>query len=130
MPSRRKEIRTNIATALNAIAAVDGRVYPSRVYPVETLPAIAIYVPGDAVNENSRTIDGEFKRFYECVVEIMVKQSTDFDDTFDDIADEVEDIVTQVSLPGLCIKYESTEIEYSGESEKPTAVGKILFMLI
>lgn len=129
MASRRKEIRTAIASALSAITAVGGRVYPSRVYPVDTLPAIGVYTPSDAVEEDSRTMGGGFNRAYTCAIEVMVKQTAEFDDTFDDIADEVEGIILALSFTGMCVQYTSTDIEYSGESEQPTAVGIITFTL-
>lgn len=129
MASRRKEIRTAIASALSAITAVGGRVYPSRVYPVETLPAIGVYTPSDAADDDSRTMGGGFDRVYTLAIEVMVKQTATFDDTFDDIADEVEDIVLALSFTGMCLQYISTDIEFSGESEQPTAVGIITFTL-
>ena len=101
----RQQIREQFGTTLNNLTTTGTRVHESRVYPLETLPALVIYTKSET--------------------------SSNFDDTIDTISKEVEEaIAADRTLGGLAkdCYLESTEIEFNAEGEKPLGYVSLTFL--
>jgi hypothetical protein len=94
MPTHpRQAIRHAVVAQLLGQTAAGSRVYPDRRVPFQRveLPALAVYVPTESVELQSRaTAPRELDRRAQVVVEALVQQAESVDDALDAIALEVE----------------------------------------
>lgn len=95
MPTHpRQVIRHAVVAQLTGKTAAGARVYPDRrvAFQRVELPALAVYVPTEAVDIQSRaTAPRELDRRAQVVVEALVQQAEGVDDALDALALEVED---------------------------------------
>jgi len=127
----RQQIREKFGTTLTGLTTTGSRVYESRVYPLETVPALVIYTKSETSEPIVIGTDRVMSRELSVVVEGYAKATSDFDDTIDTISKEVEEaIAADRTLDGLAkdCYLESTEIEYTGEGEKPLGYVSLTFI--
>lgn len=129
----RQQIREKINTTLTGLTTTGSNVYQSRVYPLENinLPALIIYTKSETSEPIVIGIDRVMSRELSVIVEGYVKATSNFDDTIDTISKEVEEaIAADKTLDGLAkdCYLESTEIEYTGEGEKPLGYVSLTFI--
>jgi len=129
----RQQIREKIGTTLTGLTTTGSNVYQSRVYPLENinLPALIIYTKSETSEPIVIGINRVMSRELSVIVEGYVKATSNFDDTIDTISKEVEAaIAADRTLDGLSkdCYLESTEIEYTGEGEKPLGYVSLTFI--
>ncbi len=128
MAHARETIRTLIKTRLTSLSTTGANVYSMRVYPVETLPCLSIYINNESVE--SITLNGDQYRVIDLTVEGRAKATSELDNTLDDIAAEVETaLFTDETLSGnvKSIEYVATEIELNDELEQPAGIIRLSF---
>ena len=117
----RKQIRAVVVAALSGNTDAGARVYPGRVYPLDTLPAIAVYT----ATEESETKNWEvLQRFVDITIVATDEAGQDesIDDLLDDIAEAIETAMAVDRKLGGLAKTSyliSTEDELTGTAEKP-----------
>ena len=128
----RRQIREAVGTAVTGLTTTGSRVFQSRVYPLETtdLPGLLI----NTQSEQSEPISIHGPRMLQRTVQLNVvavaRAVADLDDTLDGICKEVEIALASAgSLGGLAksVTLASTELEMSGEVEKPTGRAQMTF---
>ena len=118
---------------LTGLTTTGSNVYQSRVYPLENinLPALIIYTKSETSEPIVIGTNRVMSRELSVIVEGYVKATSNFDDTIDTISKEVEAaIAADRTLDGLSkdCYLESTEIEYTGEGEKPLGYVSLTFI--
>jgi len=129
----RQQIREYFATTLTGLTTTGSNVHESRIYPLETVPALVIYTKSETSEPQVIGTNRVLSRELEVVVEGYAKATTNFDDTIDTISKEVEEaIAADVTLGGLAKDsyISSTEIEFNGEGEKPLGYVALTFTTI
>ena len=127
----RQKVREYFGTTLNNLTTTGSRVYESRVYPLETVPALVIYTKSETSEPIVIGTDRLMSRDLSVVVEGYAKAVSNFDDTIDTISKEVEEaIAADRTLGGLAkdTYLESTEIEFNAEGEKPLGYVSMTFL--
>ena len=127
----RQQIREYFGTNLNNLTTTGTRVHESRVYPLDTLPALVIYTKSETSEPLVMHTDRVMQRDLSVVVEAYAKGTSNFDDTIDTICKEVEEaIATDTTLGGLAKDtfLESTEIEFNAEGEQPMGFVSLTFL--
>ena len=129
----RQQIRERVGTVLNGLTTTGSNVFETRVYPLENtkLPALVIYTKDETSEPLVISTDRVMSRELELIVEIYVKQTSNFDDEVDKICKEVEIAISaDTTINGLakdCF-LQSTSIEYNTEGEKPLAFASLTFL--
>jgi len=129
----RQQIREYFKTTLTGLTTTGSNVHESRIYPLETVPALVIYTKSETSEPQVIGTNRVLSRELEVVVEGYAKATTNFDDTIDTISKEVEEaIAADVTLGGLAKDsyISSTEIEFNGEGEKPLGYVALTFTTI
>jgi len=128
MPHVRTAIRDDLITTLTGLTTTGARVYPSRVYPIQSsaLPGLVIYTKSESADYATMTMGSgrTILRTLTAAIEAYVKGVTGYDDDIDDITAEVEvALAADPSLGGLAkdTRLISIEVEYSGEGDQPIA---------
>ena len=127
----RQQIREYFATNLNNLTTTGTRVHESRVYPLDTLPALVIYTKSETSEPLVIHTDRVMQRDLSVIVEGYAKGTSNFDDTIDTICKEVEEaIAADTTLGGLAKDtfLESTEIEFNAEGEQPMGFVSLTFL--
>lgn len=129
----RRQIREAVVTLLTGLTSTASRVYDSRVYEIKTLPALVVY----ATEESSERSDlsGKMDRTVMVRVECYakVKSSGSVEDVIDTIAKEVEIAMdADQTFGGLALAsmLENTNIELTGDGEKPVAVMTLEYQVL
>lgn len=131
----RRQIREAIATAVTGLATTGSRVFQSRVYPVQTteLPCLLIYTRSETSTPLTIHPDRVLDRVLQLEIVAIAKATADLDDTLDGVCKEVE---TALAMPlsalsgkGKSIQLVSTEIELSGEGERPTGQAVLTYQV-
>lgn len=128
----RKQIRDALATLLTSnVAAVSGRVFTSRVYPLTnaSLPAIGVHTNSESaalMTMGVKTYDRELSISVDCYVSATDTYAGDVDDLSVAIR---EAVAKDTTLSGIVktIFPINMEIEFSGDTESPVAVGRLTF---
>ena len=137
----RQQIRAHLAKRLTELPAWEmfvgmpnwqDNVHTSRVYPHDEahLPALSIYTTADVAEDEQQVIGNAQMRTLTTHVEGRVKSTTNLDGTLDDMETEIiAAIYADRTLGGLVkdIVYRDTEIELSGESDKPVGMIRLTF---
>ena len=98
----RQQIREKLKTTLTGLNTTGSTVYESRVYPLESVPALVIYTKSETSEPIVIGTDRVMSRELSVVVEGYVKANSNFDDTIDTISKEVEEaIAADRTLDGL-----------------------------
>jgi hypothetical protein len=124
----REQIRNRFATLLGALAG--GRVYTSRVYPVDTLPVIAIFANSETSVQDPLLAAARLNRDVDVIVEIAAEAIADVDATVDVLASSVESaIAADPTMAGIAVDVTLTgttmEIEDAGDI--PLAFARLTF---
>ena len=129
----RQQIRERVGTVLTGLTTTGSNVFETRVYPLENtnLPALVIYTKDETSEPLVISTDRVMSRELELIVEIYVKQTSNFDDEVDKICKEVEIAISaDTTINGLakdCF-LQSTSIEYNTEGEKPLSFASLTFL--
>ncbi len=129
MPPPRKDIRERFAERLDGLATTGDRVFTTRVYPTEQVPALAIYTAQERIGHE--TLGMLQKRHLQVVVEIYAKATGDVDDVLDQAQAEVETALvgTDTTLGGMVTYCAYTgcdeEIEINQQLERIAAVRRL-----
>tara|TARA_B100000963_G_scaffold120116_2_gene104702 strand:+ start:208 stop:654 length:447 start_codon:yes stop_codon:yes gene_type:complete len=129
----RQQIRERVGTVLTGLTTTGNNVFETRVYPLENtnLPALVIYTKDETSEPLVISTDRVMSRELELIVEIYVKQTSNFDDEVDKICKEVEIAISaDTTINGLakdCF-LQSTSIEYNTEGEKPLTFASLTFL--
>jgi hypothetical protein len=125
MSHGRQQVRDALVTALTGLVTTGTAVYSGRVYPHDTLPSLAVFTLREEVNEEDHRTRTVFLQ-----VEARTQATADLDDAIDAICVEVEVAISADDTLGgkaLCVFPPETEIELSGEAEKPIAQATMTF---
>ena len=120
-------------TVLTGLTTTGSNVFETRIYPLENtnLPALVIYTKNETSEPLVISTNRLMSRELELIVEIYVKQTSNFDDQVDKICKEVEVAISaDTTLNGLakdCF-LQSTEIEYNTEGEQPLSYAVLTFL--
>lgn len=126
----RQQIREYFGTTLTGLTTTGTRVHESRVYPLESLPALVIYTKSETSEPVVIGSARELLRELEVVVEGYAKATTNFDDTIDTICKEVEEAIAADPTLNNVAKdafISSTEIDFNSEGEKPLGFVTMTF---
>lgn len=128
MPHIREQIRNTFSTLLSGLAG--GRVYTSRVYPVDVLPAIGIFANSETSTQDPVLAAARLNREVDVVVEIAAEAIADVDATVDGIASSVEtQIASNPTLSGICVDVTltGTTIEIDDAGDFPLAFARLTY---
>ena len=131
----RQQIRERAGTVLTGLTTTGSNVFETRIYPLENtnLPALVIYTKNETSEPIVISTNRLMSRELELIVEVYVKQTSNFDDQVDKICKEVEVAISaDTTLNGLakdCF-LQSTEIEYNTEGEQPLSYAVLTFLTI
>ena len=129
----RRQIREGVASAITGLATTAGRVYQSRVYPLQSAELPGLLISTDSETAEVQTIHSPriYERALAVDISIVVKATDDIDDRIDAIAAEIEvALAWPVSaLASICklLTLKGIEIEMFGTAEKPIARGKMTY---
>ena len=129
----RQQIRERAGTVLTGLTTTGSNVFETRIYPLENtnLPALVIYTKNETSEPLVISTNRVMSRELELIVEVYVKQTSNFDDQVDKICKEVEVAISaDTTLNGLakdCF-LQSTEIEYNTEGEQPLSYAVLTFL--
>lgn len=105
MSSKRKQIRKNVVSRLHIIKDFKGRIVANRSDPnwQENLPALNIYMRGEAVTEHSQA-PRRMKRLLEMDIEIIAsgRDGEELSDKLDNLAESVERCLSVDDTLGGC----------------------------
>jgi len=130
--SKRRLIRKKIAEKLNPI--VQGRVFMSRIYPVDqsALPGLTVFINRDVANLEYMTMGSQRWHDLSLTVQVHVAGNNPIDEAIDELEREVcQCLTSDPTLDGLVmnLRWLSTEISLSGEGVKPVGIADLSFML-
>tara|TARA_R100000773_G_C4197451_1_gene101072 strand:+ start:489 stop:935 length:447 start_codon:yes stop_codon:yes gene_type:complete len=129
----RQQIRERAGSVLTGLTTTGTNVFETRIYPLENtnLPALVIYTKNETSEPIVISTNRLMSRELELIVEVYVKQTSNFDDQVDKICKEVEVAISaDTTLNGLakdCF-LQSTEIEYNTEGEQPLSYAVLTFL--
>ena len=129
----RQQIREQVGSTLTGLTTTGSNVFQTRVYPLENtnLPALVIYTKSETSEPLVISANRIMSRELQLIIEIYVKQTSNFDDEVDKICKEVEIALSaDTTINGLAKDsfIQSTEIEYNTEGEKPLSYGILTFL--
>jgi hypothetical protein len=119
-----EQIIVAIKSALTGLTTSGARVYDSRVYELQDneLPGLTIDLGNESAEQAN--VQGDLERTLELVVAANVKQADGYRTTLNLMRSEVETaLANAAALAALCqdVALTATEMEASGEGEKPVA---------
>jgi hypothetical protein len=130
----RRQIRDAIVGLLVGLPSTAGRVYKSRVYPLETqtLPGLLIYSENETSSAITFTPPTISERNLTLRIEAVAASVSGLDDELDQICQEVETALTTTALEPLArsIVLTATTITLEGTSEQPTGTAEMTFEVI
>ena len=129
----RQQIRERAGTVLTGLTTTGSNVFQTRVYPLENtnLPALVIYTKDETSEPIVVRTNRLMSRELELIIEVYVKQTSNFDDEIDKICKEVEIAISaDTTLNGLAkdCYLQSTSIEYNTEGEQPLSYAVLTFL--
>ena len=129
----RQQIREQVGSTLTGLTTTGSNVFQTRVYPLENtnLPALVIYTKSETSEPLVISANRIMSRELQLIIEVYVKQTSNFDDEVDKICKEVEIALSaDTTINGLAKDsfIQSTEIEYNTEGEKPLSYGILTFL--
>lgn len=127
----RHQIRDHVATLLSATTELSGRVFASRVHPVDNFPGALVYT----LEETSEIVAAPFVLQRELSLEIVayVKVSDTVDDDLDDLAAVIEAaLAADPKLGGLAKTsfVNASAIELTGDGEKDVGTLTLTFVVV
>lgn len=128
MPHIREQIRNRFATLLGSL--VGGRVYTSRVYSVDVLPAIGIFANQETSTQDPVLAAARLNREVDVIVEIAAEAISDVDATVDAIASSVEAaIAADPTMSGLAVDVylTGTAMEIEDAGDIPLAFARLTY---
>lgn len=126
----RQQIRDDIVTTLTGLTTTAGRVYRSRLYPMDKvkLPGLCIYTKSESSEFMTMGANRIIEHRLVVVVEIYVSGLSNYDNLLDSIAAEVEiALMVDRTRDGLAkdTAIKGFDADFSGDGEQPVATGVI-----
>ncbi len=133
MSHTHKQIRDALATALTGLTTSGSRVYPNRLYPMDTaeLPGLRIYLDADAVEVETIHSPLVYMHDLSITVEACARSSSALDDTLDTMALEIETALANgITISGKKLEPVLTGSQYDDEpGSPPVGVKRLTFSL-
>ena len=133
----RRQIREAVATAISGLATTGARVFPSRVYPLETegdLPGLLVFTLAEASSRSTLPAPGLMQRTVRLQVVAVAEATADLDDALDQICKEVEIALAMpcAALAGIAktITLTSTDVELRGTSSRPVGQAAMTYEVV
>lgn len=131
----RKQIRDAAVTALTGLTTTGARVKNNPVYPLQEadLPGLRVFTRNESSEPIELGVARTRERTLDLFVEGCVKSISGYGDTVDLICKEVEIALdANNGLGGLCKYIEPSSFveDQDGTSEKPIAIGRMLFKVV
>lgn len=134
MSHLRKQIRDAVVTRLIAgIPSVDGRVFPSRVLPVASVPSMMVFTDDEQCEIASVGYPSLLQRQLDVVIIVRVKKINGCDDDLDQLQLDIEKVLSNTvqdyTLGGLVqrILLRSARQEFDSMSDQNVAELHLLF---
>lgn len=130
----RQQIRDAVATTLtSAVTLVGGRVYTTRVHPLneDLLPAISVYT-GSELSDRYNAGVTDMNRQLSLEIDVYVRETSTFDDDADAIAVQIEEAMAgDFTIGGLAKSsvLTSTAIQFDGEADQILGVAKLTYQV-
>lgn len=128
-----KQVRDAATTLLTGLATTGGRVYKSRVYPLQDtdLPGLRIYVDGSEIaNATIGLGNRHIERQITLVVEFVGRAIASYDDSADASKKEVETAIANSNTLSGTVKYAQLtriDTDRDGEGEQVVIVTRMIF---
>ena len=133
MPHYRQQIREHIATTITGLATVGTNVHQTRVYPLETVPALSVYMDSEEIEEDFETMGNHTVVDITLHIDVNVAKATGMDDELDTIIGEVQAAIgADETLNGLAYSatYAGIETpEYEDQAEMDTGMITMLYLV-
>lgn len=133
----RRQIREAVATAITGLATTGARVFPSRVYPLETegdLPGLLVFTLAEASSRSTLPAPGLMQRTVRLQVVAVAEATADLDAALDQICKEVEIALAMpcAALAGIAktITLTSTDVELRGTSSRPVGQAAMTYEVV
>lgn len=131
----RQQVREALSTIVTGLTTTQGRVFQSRVYPVDEseLPCLLVTTDEEENEYLNTNYPSAVQRSITATVKAVVENIADLDDAVDNICKEVEIAVhADITLGGIVssVHLASTEIEIDTEGKKPVGVATMLFACV
>lgn len=133
----RRQIREAVATAISGLATTGARVFPSRVYPLETegdLPGLLVFTLAEASSRSTLPAPGLMQRTVRLQVVAVAEATADLDAALDQICKEVEIALAMpcAALAGIAktITLTSTDVELRGTSSRPVGQAAMTYEVV
>jgi len=133
----RRQIRDAVATAITGLATTGARVFPSRVYPLETegdLPGLLVFTLAESSSRSTLPAPGLMQRTVRLQVVAVAEATADLDDALDQICKEVEIALAMpcAALAGIAktITLTSTDVELKGTSSRPVGQAAMTYEVV
>lgn len=125
------QIRNAIATALTGLATTGARVFPNRLYAMDSasLPGLRVFMDADEVTTETVHSPSVQSHVLTVAVECCARAAADLDDALDQISLEVETAIgagISVSGKSLQITFEGSQIDDEPGSP-PVGVKRLVF---
>ena len=128
----RKSVVSILKNSRELARLVKDRVYESKVYPIDTIPAIIVYTPVEQVLEHTISYPRSQTRQLTMLIELYTKENTSIDQISDSLSLEVEETLGIDPSLGNMIKdlaLHSSETILSGDGDKPVAITTLTYHL-
>lgn len=126
----RQQVRDQVAALIVAASTAAGsRVYTSRAYPIETLPAITVSTPSSAIEDGLGSADA-LGMGVEVEVAIYARATSDVADTLDTIEAACTAALMadrELGIGAHDIEWTSHATEIDAESEAPTGRQRVTY---
>lgn len=122
----RSVIRSQIVTALTGLPMFGGRVFASRVYPLENadLPGVIVFAVTETSNPSVIHGPTILERHAHMIVRAFMKATAVLDDGVDEMCREIE---TALGEPDLALTLLATALELVGTAEQPTGQATLTY---
>jgi hypothetical protein len=129
----RQQIREKVATLVTGLTTTGSRVHQTRVYPLETLPALSVYTAEEEVQEDFEEMGEHTVVDITLRIEARSKKNADLDDELDTILSEVQTaLAANITLDSLAYWnfYQGVENpEFTGEADQEHGLMVILYVV-
>jgi hypothetical protein len=128
----RKSVASLLKNSKVFLKTIGERIYESKVYPIDAVPAIVVYTPNEQVIDYTISFPRTQTRQLILAIEIYAKENTSIDQISDSLSLEVEEILSTDPTLGSLVKdlaLNSSETILSGDGDKPIAVTTLTYHL-
>ncbi len=135
MSHLRQLIRNNVVTTLTGLTTTAGRIYRSRIHPLEQskLPGLCIFTRSESTEYVTISPPRRQQRTLTLAVEIYAAGTSNLDNTLDTICKEVEEaLYTDLTRGGYAKDTQviAFEADFDGSGEQPVGVGLLTVQIL